>query len=369
MCFEAVRRFARHVIFRGLGLALWATGALAADGAEKPRWIEGTVATELQNDHAYRSDDPGNERNNLTATIEPAVTLRPPALPGLSAHLHLTLEQLDDPAPGENRAFRHHGLYVEEIYLRYETGRLNLRAGKTNPGFGIAWSQAPGIYGTDMAEEYELAERIVLSGGVAVGGAGWGTHRLSAGAFFLDDSPLQHTALGHGRGTLDRADGGAGNTGDFSSFNLTLDGAELPLAGLAYNLAVARQAHGTDGTEDETGIAAALAYETKLDGGVTVFALIEWAGFDDYGGIRGTERRYLTPALRLGWRGWNVALAYTGRETRTPGGPAADDWQAQVSAGYRFPFGLEIDAGWKRLREAAVGTDTLGVRLAWSFAF
>jgi len=346
-----------------------AAAASPAAGEGPLRWFAGSVSVELQNDYDYSSRDPANERNNLTATIEPEITVSPPSVPGLSFLFHGTLEQVAAAAPGEDRVLEDHGLVVEELYAAYRTGRFSFRAGKTNPGFGIAWDRAPGIYGTDLAEDYELAERIVLSGAVAFGGAGWGEHRLTGGAFFLDTSILQPTVLGRGRGTLDRADGGAGNTGGFDSFNLVLEGTRLPLDGLSYHLAFARQAHGTDGTADETGMAAALAWETKLGGDVTLAALVELASFDDFGGIAGADRTYLTPAVQLSRGAWNLALAHTRREVQTPGAPDADDWQLQASLGYAFDFGLGVDAGWKRLRESGVRTDTLGVLLTYRFAF
>lgn len=44
-----------------------------------------------------------------------------------------------------------------------------MQTGKLNPGFGIAWDKAPGIYGTDLAEDYEISERISVFGTRQVG--------------------------------------------------------------------------------------------------------------------------------------------------------------------------------------------------------
>jgi len=363
------RRVGRAGYLSSAVIALSAAIAFESRAAEAPGWLSGSVAFELQNDADYRSDDPGNERNNLKIKIEPEITVAPPPIPGLSFRFHGTLDQVADADPGENRYLKDHGLVVEELFAAYRTGRFFFRGGKTNPGFGIAWDRAPGIYGTDMAEDYELAERIVLSGGVSFGGAGWGEHSLSGGAFFLDTSFLQPTVIGKSRGTLARRDGGASNTEDFDSFNLVLEGAKLPVDGLSYHLAYVRQAHGNDGTTDETGVVGALAWGTKLGGDITLAALIELSSFDDFGGIAGADRTYLTTALQLGRGPWTLALARTGREIEAAGAATVDDWQVQVSAGYAFAFGLGVDVGWKRLREADVETDTLGLLLSYRYEF
>jgi hypothetical protein len=44
-----------------------------------------------------------------------------------------------------------------------------VQTGKLNPGFGVAWDKAPGIYGTDLAEDYEISERISVVGTWQVG--------------------------------------------------------------------------------------------------------------------------------------------------------------------------------------------------------
>src|SRR5690606_32209453 len=136
-----------------------AAGAICVANAaaqEKPAghpasWISGNVWMELQNDKSYRSDDPANERNDLYTKIEPEVTVSVPSLPGLSFTAHGVLEPVADPEPGDSRVFEDHGFFVEEIYASYRRGAFGVRAGKLNPAFGIAWDQAPGVYGTDMA--------------------------------------------------------------------------------------------------------------------------------------------------------------------------------------------------------------------------
>jgi hypothetical protein len=314
---------------------------LAENKAALPTWLEVSVPMELENDYDFKSDTSGNERNNLFVSIEPEATINILPIPGLSIYAHGVLEQVVDAAPSENRFFKDHGFFVEDFFLRFEKDQFIFRGGKTNPGFGIAWDQAPGIYGTDTAEEYEMSERIVLSGTVNADLKKYGQHALTAGTFFLDTSPLQNTIYSQSRGTLDRSDGGVSNTNDFSSFNVTLEGGEFPAApALQYHLAFIHQANGVDGTEDETGYAAAVTNRFKLGDDAGITPLFEFVRLENAEGTRNKEISYWTLSFLNEWRKWNLALAATHRRTTEPGAVRTSDYQFQVSAGYAFDCGL-----------------------------
>jgi hypothetical protein len=324
---------------------------------------------EIQDDLAYRSDTPGSERNNLSLKMEPEATVSVPAVPGLSFYAHGVLEQVADAAPYEDRYFKDEGFYIQDLYASYDVGRFGFRGGKMNPGFGLAWDQAAGVYGTDMAEDYELSERIALTANAGIEPEGWGTHVLTVGTFFLDTSPLQNTIYSKSRGTLERSDGGASNTGDFSSFNILLDGEFPTTPKVVYHLGYVRQAHGTDGTTDETGVAAALSTKFDMGHGVALTPLVEVVHLNDVGGTPNKDRQYVTLSTLTEWRTWNLALAYTGRETTETGASTMDDYQLQASVGYAFESGLTADLGWKRLKEDHAFTDTIGVLFTYNFGY
>ena len=84
--------------------------------------------------------------------------------PRWSVFGHAVIEPVGDPAQSENRAFEDIGLYIEELFVEYSADSFGARAGKLNAEFGIAWDRAAGVYGTDIAEDYEISERIGLSG-------------------------------------------------------------------------------------------------------------------------------------------------------------------------------------------------------------
>ena len=337
-------------------------------GAEHTPRVEVSIPIEVQNDWTYDSDDPGNKHNQLFTKIEPEATVH--LTRGLTLVGHAVIEPVRDPDAGEDRAFEDEGIFVEDLYVDYAFGRYGLRGGKFTPAVGGGWDITPGIYGTDFAEAgYEFAERIGIAGRVGFEVESAGAYTVTAHAFFLDTTIFSES-LGRGRGTTERADGGVSNTEDLSSYTLTLDGENVAgIEGLGARLSYIRQAKGEGDEDDEKGFSAALWHEMKLGNELTLSPVVEYVHFEDAEGVEGQDRDFLTAAGRLGWRSWNLTLAYTGRDTDASGTPEVDDYQFQVSAGYSFEFGLEVDIGWHIVEESDIETQRLGVLVAYTARF
>lgn len=352
----------------GVALALAISGPAGAGEKDTFPNISGEIVIEIQNDLAYDSDDPTAEFNTLFTATEPSATIR--FSEEISVFTGLVLEPVKTPAvAGDDQVFDNQGLFVEVLTLNYDTERFSLFGGKFAPNFGIAWGAAPGIYGRDLPEGYELAERIGFGGSVSFGDETLGRHTLSASTFFLDTSGLAESVITR-RDKLRQADGGPGNTGDLSSFAVGLDGGGFKaLPGFRYHLAYVHQGNGLDTEEDEKGFAVGAEYEIGITDHIGARPLIEYVSLTDADGVDGQDRDFLTLAGRLGWHGWNLTLAYTGRDTKASGAPEADDEQFQVSAGYSFEFGLDVDVGWHRVEEDGIKTRRLAVLVAYTAGF
>lgn len=323
---------------------------------------------ELENDWDYDSNDPTVERNNLFTLTEPEATIH--LAPGLSIFTHAVLQQVSAANPDENRIFENQGLFIEDLYLAYEQDWFGIKGGKFTPNFGIGWDKIPGVYGSDFAEAgYEFAERIGVGGSLTLKNKEFGAHTVSASTFFLDTTFLTHSAI-QGRGTKGLADGGVSNTEDFSSFAIALDGEDIAaLPGFGYHLAYIHQRQGRGNDADETGFAIGATHVLKFGDGFELTPLVEYVRFDDAEGTTDLDRDFLTVAGRLTWRGWNVAVSYTGRDTDSPDGTSVDDDNFQISAGYGFESGIAIDLGWRHVDEARVKTDGIGVLVAYRIDF
>ena len=346
----------------GFGVFALATMALPVVAAAEESYpkISGEVAIEVENDRTYKSDDSAAELNDLYTTTEPELVIA--FSPNLSVVAHGVLEPVVDAT--DDRVLEDHGFYLQELTLNYETDRFGLFAGKFTPNFGIAWDVAPGVYGTDFAGDYEIAEQIGAGGSISFGAEGAGTHTLSASSFFADTTVFSQSAFNN-RGRTRKSDGGVGNTEDFSSFAAALDGGEMAaLPGFGYHIAYIHRAKGEGDASDENGLAVAAQYETEINE-VSLFAVAEYASFSDAEGVDGQDRTYLTTGVQFGWQGWNLALSRTGRDT--DGGD--DDELYAVSAGYEFESGLTVDVGWKTAEEGGVDSDTVGLLVGYTLSF
>lgn len=351
-------------------LALLATTCLAAapalaEGDLFPR-IEGEIPIEIQNDNTFDADDRAAELNDLYTTIEPAISVR--FTEQLSIEAGLVFEPIRDPDPRDDRFFEDEGLFVETLFLQYATDDFSIYGGKFNPAFGVAWDIAPGLYGTDLAEDYELTERVGFGGSVNFGNESLGNHTLSASTFFADTSFLAESLISE-RPRNRKSSGGVSNTEDFSSFAVALDG-ELDVIAkyMKYHLAIARQEGGVGSTEDQTDVAVALYGDFEIAADTTFGPVVEYVHQSDAGGIR-EDRDYITLGAALVHGPWNFSVSDTIRNIDPAGGADVDDNQFQVSGGYEFENGLTFDVGYKHLEDGGQDANTIGALLTYTIPF
>lgn len=348
-------------------VALFLAGTAPAFAETKGPAISGEIAIEMQNDWAYRADDRNNLNNNLFPKIEPSATLA--LAPEWSVFGHAVMEPIGAAGKFENRAFKDLGLVMEDLYIEHRGERFGARAGKLNPGFGIAWDRAPGIYGDEFPKGYEINERIGLVGSYKLPRGAAGETTVSASTFFLDTSVLSQSALA-GRGDTRRGDGGVSNTERFNSFLGALDGGNVPGAGgLGYHLSYMHQARGSGDARDEDSVAVGLHSSFDLGHGVTFLPLAEYVHRQNFAGVADQDRNYVTLAGEFGWNAWNLAVAWTGRDTVRKNAADDRDSQLQISGGYTFDIGLTLEIGWKVTDEADSETQTLGAKASYTIPF
>lgn len=349
------------------GLLIWPVSGLAGNENNVPD-ISGSVAMELQNDFAFSSDDPNEEFNALSTTIEPAIRIG--FTRDFSINTGLVLEPVQEPpVKGDDRFFDDQGLYVETLTMDYQTDSIHLSAGKMGVNFGRAWDTTPGVFGTDLAEEYELAENIGFLAGYTHDFGTAGSHTITAQTFTADTSIFAGSALTR-RNKTRSGDGGPGNTGDLTSFGFALDGGNIAaLQGFTYHAAYAHRANGTAGAPGEDRYAIGADYTFDVAGAVQIQPLVEFVYLDDAGGTAGQEQTYTTVGAGLTYNAWNAALTGTFKSTDPAAGKSVNDEHLQVSAGYAWENGIGLDVAYKRTRTSGVDTDTVGTLLSYGFAF
>ncbi len=329
-------------------------------------YVEGTLDLELGNDLTFHSDDPANELNDLFFTGEMAFVV------GLTSWFSinggLTLESVLDPMPATDRYFGDLGLYVDTLNVQVDVGNASVVAGKFGPAFGTAWEVTPGVFGTDFAEDYELAEMIGVGGAVTFENTHVGTVVVSANAFFVDTTFLSDSAF-TSRGRTRLADGGVGNTEQLNSFSVAIDGSDVPGAdGLFWHAGFSRLAAGIGDLSDQNGFVFGLGTERELPNGLIVTANGEIAYFDGAGRTL-NDATYLTGGFSIANGPWHGEIAGTARSINVAGGPNVNDFIAQVSAGYNFKNAIDLSAGLATWRDGGVRGHTFGLRLTKSLEF
>ena len=216
-------------------------------------------------------------------------TFKLKAMDGLSFMANIITEPVIDAEPGKDQIFSGSGTYVDVLQAQYDFENFSIWGGKIHPAFGRAWDVTPGLHGTDIAEKYELTERLGGSAGYSFEAAGL-SNQLQVSAFTVDRTVLSESLFNNrGRTSLD--DGGAGNTKGVSSFALALDGcrgAEVDSCydegSFGYQLAARYQKGGVGSDGNEVGVLGSLNKSISLSDETTLRLFGEAAWFRNFEG-------------------------------------------------------------------------------------
>lgn len=331
-------------------LSAASTAAMAQDGGSSRFSAEFEI--EIANDYTFDSDDPAAELNDTYVTIGAGLSFA--LAESTSINAGLVFEPILDPA--DDRFFEDHGLYVEELFLSHDFGGAEVVLGKFNPAFGAAWDLAPGIYGADFAEDYQITEKIGVGINIPITAHG-GEHTLSFAMFNADRSLLSNS-LGRERGQTNLAAGGVSNTRSPESYSVTLSG---NFGATGYNFGVQHQEGGQGDVADQTGVVLGLTHSFET-GSVPWEVLAEIAWFDKFDGTRNSARYYtLGASVPVG----RVTLSgtYSVRDIDT----APTDRLATVAAEMDLAEGLSGALAYRWGREGGVDSNTIGTLLVYEF--
>ncbi len=345
-----------------LGSCAMAALVAGATLAQAEPHMEGEVAVEFAGNHVKQGDAKQNDINPTVELASAWVITKAWSVQG-----GWTLESVYE--GDDDFYFRSLALSTDELYLQYETGMFRLFGGKANPTFGRAWDIAPGVYGTGLAEDYEIGEGYIAVGlAVTLEGA-MGKHILTGTAFRLDRSIMSETAFTKG-GSNTLADGGLSNTRGFKSFSVTLDSENVfGLDGLNSHLGYQKQAIGDadvgPAADDQTGYVAGLSYGMDLSAAIKMEVMAEYADFSNFEGVRDSEANYITVGAGFAYQGYNLALAYTQKDHDD-----VDSSLMSVSVGTEIWNEWALDVGYSLGKEDGVeDVHSIGFTLAKAFEF
>jgi hypothetical protein len=258
---------------------------------------------------------------------------------GLALNADVIVEAVKDPVPGENRAFGDIGAYFKTLNVSYETDDYSVLLGQFEPNFGRAWDVTPGLYGSFLAEDYELTDRLGAEASYFFNAGGF-HNQATASVFTLDRSFLSGS-LGTSRDLNNINDGGAGNTNGFSSVALTLTGCQgtdsdacYDDGTFGYQVGLLYQSEGQDDYGNETGIVGSLNKTIKTGDEQDVKLLGEVAYFNNF---EGTDSDVLYATASAAYDISDYTLSLTG--TQRAGLNHQDDDETFVDASAVYNLG------------------------------
>jgi len=293
---------------------------------------------ELTYDHAESGQDV------LAVTVEYGLAVR--LAEGWTLQLDAVLEPVVDPIGDE--AFEGEDAFAETLSLQYAAESFTIYGGKINPVFGSAADVAPGLYGVEVGESYQITEAIGVGGDVSLTGMFnlEGEHVLSA-ALFAADRTFLSGSLGGLRERLELADGGLANTEGLKSFAVSLDG--VLANGIGYSLGHRQVATDTAGEVDEDTQVFGLNYVWPEESGVDLSLMGEVATSHNADGVDGASRAFYTAAGTLGFGDWFINAVVSGWEENAAAGDL-DLRKIEVSVGYPLAESLVLEVGLQDVR-------------------
>lgn len=388
-------------------------------GGEEVFSTGGALQTKLELDLFGRRPADGRSRSAFATGSTETLVAGWVLLPyGFAVHGVARMEPAPRGESSVNAGIRDHALWLDELYLAWSRGHVDVFGGRIHPRFGFAWDRGPGLFGTDFGKDYELREKL------GVGARLWlsdlagvseaiGRHTLQVEAFQADTGTLSGSLFARrwtggvpvsatsgqddpstgrpaGAGRLfwrnSRGFGGADNASGLAGTVVSLGGYDVPtpLGPLGYGLGWSRREAGEDAREagraaPELGFAAGLFLTVPLPvADVVLVPLAEYVRRTGAGGFRGRRAEWLTAGFALRRPPWTLAYAWMGSAEGEPG--AGRDNRTQNTASLTYDLGslapqieplqgLSLTLGWRRPRNSAGQVDDYGIALTWGILF
>ncbi|MEM6941463.1 MAG: hypothetical protein AAF943_15860 [Pseudomonadota bacterium] len=323
---------------------LWAIAGqpLLADDMEPGLAISTEV--EIGVEAVVSADDPDAEVSDVYLSIE--LEAEAALTPNLGFFTSLTLESVTDAE--EDRAFEDIGLYVGTLGLSYTFEPVTVIAGKFNPAFGSAWDTAPGEFGTNFAEDYELEEMLGLAAEIELGDG-----VLTFSAFYPDDTVLSDS-LGTQRGRNRTSEGEVGNTGQLNNFALQYD---HDFEQTSLHLGALHLSRGEEDV-DQNGFALGVTHRLSQD----IDLMAEAAYFD---GWEGEERTASLATLGASYTQGPLTLSLAIAQRDVSGAPT--DRLLAVGADYSFDNDIVLSTAFARVREEGEDSNLVSVLFTVTF--
>lgn len=294
------------------------------------------------------------------STIETAIVA------GLNEHWSIATEIVLEPVvDGDGTSFSQEGAYIGVLELAYSRANWTIAAGKIGPNFATAWDITPGVFGMELAEEYEVAEQIGVRTDFLLPSfeaQPWDEAVVSSALFMTDTSVLSQSIL-RDRGRVRESDGGPGNTGSLKSYAFALDMYDMLAEGIHFHVSHRRLAQAHDMAHPDDATAAAINWHHEGEWAFTPSINLEHIWYDNPQGAAG-DGDSTTMGVVVERGRWRAGAVYSRTAYRWH---THSDYQRlrEIAVGYSFTPSLTVDLAYKQ--QAIKGEDKqdfLGILIA-----
>jgi len=372
------------VLFPGIGWAQQAeSGAAKSDHMTDPQETKYSLETIGSVEYArMRANDGPSRGPDAKLRVDSTFLIEWPdklSLDGLFQYKPRAPLSMDDPnkelfinqGPG-----RQEGGKFKELYVRYG----NYRFGKFVQDFGRAYAFLPtlspqaGDFTEESEQGYEPSEMVGIEKIHVFEDESQGWRQLTLAAFMADKTFL-HRSFPYDEGVIRLRDGGIGNTRLPENLMATLDVLRQPLgnwAHLDYQASIIRWGKTAGGERAELWTTLGGNLNIPVRGSVEdtlrerfgmARIFVEAARRDNFSGVAGRNRSYLSAAASYLTGPWQLSLTSTQRRTTDRILENEYDRLYTTSVGYTFPTRTTLSFSVGHEQVGSRGGAYIGVRL------
>ena len=262
--------------------------------------------------------------------------------PELSINANVSLDQVDSPSNPDQWAFYGEGIQAGDIWIEWTDQRTGIIAGRFTSLFGLAPRLLPGVFDTNIVNNYSFGGLLGVQGSLSTGDEGGGIHSLNVEGFGVDTTFLSGSAI-----TPTPKPTGPGTGGGMDSFCINYTGANIPFIfpTLQVSASYIQFGTGNGAPVQEKGMDIGFSWQYVIDGSpdstldakyFTVGPLFEYAHFWDEGGNAGAWSDYYTFGIIGNYGNWQSDVAITWQPEWDPTTGNDNGLLVSANLGYNF---------------------------------
>ena len=273
-------------------------------------WVTMTWQPQLQ--YSWQSD--GTPKNNLEPTVSwQAYTW---FTPELTMNVNLALNQVNPGPTNNDWAAYGMGAQAGDVWLEWSDQRTGIIGGRFTAPFGLAPLLLPGVFDTNLVNNYNFGGLMGGLGTLSTGDEGLGIHALNASFFgidttFMADNVFVATPQATGPGT--------GGGVDSWSIGYAAENVPLIFPTLQYNFSYIQFGDGNGAPENQKGFNAGAYWQYVINNSGTdtldaqywsVGPLVEYVRFWNADGLADSDSEYFTVGIVSNYGNWQTDFTW-----------------------------------------------------------